>query len=77
MDCKKHHWQDVPLNGTGKSSQNLKTNTKNRIKMIDLLKFLRLVDMQNFFPMFPSQQEKKIFKTLIGNGIQVQRAPQL
>ena len=45
MDCKKHHWQDVPLNGTGKSSQNLKTNTKNRIKMIDLLKFLRLVDM--------------------------------
>ena len=44
MDCKEHHWQDVSLDGTGQSSQNLKTNTKNRIKVIDLFKFLRLVD---------------------------------
>ena len=45
MDCKEHHWQDVSLDGTGKTHRIWKTNTKYIIKMIVLLKFLRLVDM--------------------------------
>ena len=32
MDSKKHHWQDVPLNGTGKSSQNLKNKYQKQNK---------------------------------------------
>ena len=44
--------------------------------MIDFLKYLRIFsDLFTNFT-FP-QWEKKIHKTLIGNGIQVQRAPQL